>query len=150
MASTNLQQFTQTVNAWAATVPRQQVKTAQRKLLLDGWRGVTEKTPVDTGYARFNWQVTFAAPAQGVVGDRPPSRSRGGRAVRQIGEPQAPSVSAASIPDWSVAYITNNVAYIEYLEDGTPRTRAHQMVALTVQELEASFSSSGPAAAVSL
>jgi hypothetical protein len=77
-------------------------------------------TPVKTGLAQSNWQVTSGAPAEGIV---------------EIGH-------RASIPDTQPGdpiYIANNVPYIQRLNDGSSK----QAPAGFVEDAIARFHSSG-------
>jgi hypothetical protein len=107
-----------------------------RKIALELFRRVIYKTPVDSGRARANWQVTIGSAASGTVQiddtngsatmTRATAASRGFRAG-------------------DVIYLTNNLPYIMKLEEGGypdgPKTvggfsrqAPAGMVALTVQE----------------
>lgn len=69
-------------------------------------------TPVLTGRARANWQVTIKQPAQNTV-DRTPSIA--------INAAKRPS-NFGELED--TAYLTNNLPYIRGLEDGRSKTKA--------------------------
>jgi hypothetical protein len=107
-----------------------------RKIALELFRRVIYKTPVDSGRARANWQVTIGSAASGTVEiddtngtatmTRATAASRGFRAG-------------------DIIYLTNNLPYIMKLEEGGypdgPKTvggfsrqAPAGMVALTVQE----------------
>lgn len=97
--------------------------TVHERVVYDIHNRVTERTPVDTGRARAAWQITVGEPStfimpEGVYGPPPP-----------------PPMPAMSIKD--VVYITNNVPYIEYLEDGSSKQAPAGMVALSLAEIEA-------------
>src|SRR5690606_23664498 len=67
------------------------------------------RTPVDSGRARGNWQVTIGTPASGVV---PVSDKQGGQTIAKGTE------TINAIPPFDVVWITNNMPYIEVLEYG--------------------------------
>lgn len=73
-------------------------------------------TPVDTGRARANWQVELGEPAQGVIGDPNDKKAgfdkSGQSAISQGAETIKGYKSGSSIN------ITNNLPYIERLNDG--------------------------------
>jgi len=99
-----------------------QVATLQKKLVYAAVASLTFKTPVDTGLARANWQTSVGQPAAGVVSkDSDPI--------------MAAAVAMSNPPPFTVAYISNNVEYIVYLEDGHSQQAPNGMVALTMQEL---------------
>lgn len=119
----------------------------KRMLALVALAKVVEKSPVDTGRFRGNWQVTTGHPATGEVGsaddawDQSPPGSAAGTAMAahqgQIGGLQ---------PGDSI-YLTNNVPYAGALEYGHSQQAAQGMVAVTVAELELIRSTSGTGAA---
>lgn len=67
-------------------------------------------TPVDTGRARGNWQVEIGSPASGVTDSLDPS---GAGAVRE-----GKGVIESYKGDKNGIYITNNLPYIERLNQG--------------------------------
>lgn len=89
---------------------------------------IAEATPVDTGLARSNWQASVGAPASGIR--RPfsaiPSRWRapypqgGTRGERRnlLGATSAAQGALREYRDGDKVFITNNLPYIERLDDG--------------------------------
>lgn len=73
-------------------------------------------TPVDTGRARANWQVELGEPAAGVIGDLKDKKAQfdrsGQSTISQGSEAIKGYKSGTSIN------ITNNLPYIERLNDG--------------------------------
>ena len=119
-----------------------QVKTTRkldllgRKVALELFKRVIYKTPVDTGRARANWQVTIGAIADGTleVDDK-----SGGATMSKA------TAASAGFKAGDIIYLTNNLPYIRRLEEGGypdgPKTvggfsrkAPAGMVALTVQE----------------
>jgi len=119
-----------------------QVKTERkmtqlgRKVALELFRRVIYKTPVDTGRARANWQVTIGGIANGTleVDDK-----SGGATMSKA------TAASAGFKAGDIIYLTNNLPYIMKLEEGGypdgPKTvggfsrkAPAGMVALTVQE----------------
>ena len=81
-----------------------------RKLALDIAANLIETTPVDTGWARSNWVPSVGSPYDNPVGtreglDRGPQQS----GMAEIGSYQ---VSLGPV------FISNNVPYIQILNDG--------------------------------
>jgi len=80
----------------------------QRALTLEGLKRVVLRTPVDTGRARGNWQVTIGKPATNVI-DVPLTRQetiiKGSRVT-------------STVKPFDVIYISNNLSYIGILEFG--------------------------------
>jgi hypothetical protein len=84
-----------------------------RKVALDLFRGVVMDTPVDTGRARANWQVSLGRPAIGQVKHDSGSPELAAEAAIGAG---TPTIQAA--PGDVAIYLTNNVPYIVPLEEG--------------------------------
>lgn len=73
---------------------------------------VIEDTPVDTGRAKGNWQLTIGDPAEGVVDDTAQE------ALRKV------SFRSNYGSIFDVNYLTNNLPYIERLEFGYSEEKA--------------------------
>lgn len=103
-----------------------EVIQAQKKLVLEALKRVVMRTPVDTGRARGNWQVTIARPSDSVIDAEDKTGS----------DTISKGLSALSaLPPYQVVWISNNVDYIEFLEEGTSQQSPKGMVRLTVIEL---------------
>jgi len=89
-----------------------------RKLSLEAYNSVTLKTPVDTGRARGNWNI-------GV----------GNADLSTTDQTNAQRPSLAKGDGEKVIYITNNLPYIERLEDGWSKQTPRGMVGVTMIEL---------------
>jgi len=102
-----------------------------RKIALQILRGTVLRTPVDTGRARANWQVTIGAPASGEVD----ALDKDGGATMESG------VGALSgMPPFASIWITNNLPYINRLEFDSWSSQAPDgMLRVTVAEVEAQF-----------
>lgn len=104
----------------------------KQKIALDILGGVVLKTPVKSGRAKGNWQVT--------LGDIPSSGETGlfdktGASALAAGEAQIFQVEAGED-----LWIHNNVPYIQRLEEGHSKKQApHGMLALTLAEIESQF-----------
>ena len=92
----DLTSFNATVQDFVNNIPVR-VNLAQKKIVLDLLAGVVRRTPVDTGRARGNWQLS-------------------------IGKPEEQE-KVQKIPHFSVVWLSNNLPYIEVLEFGkfTPK-----------------------------
>lgn len=141
---TNLDEFNKELEAFVADIPNQ-VTAIQKKIVLEALRRVVLRTPVDTGRARANWQVTIAKPATGVVSEfedvgtgtkraAAPGMEVGGEDVFEKG-----LAVIADLPPYQIVYVSNNVNYIEFLEEGSSEQAPEGMAALTVQELRQMF-----------
>jgi hypothetical protein len=99
-----------------------------RKVVLELFKRVIYKTPVDTGRARSNWQVTIGTTASGTV---------------EIDDKNGAATMSKAVADsrgfkaGDTIYLTNNLPYIRRLEEGWSRQAPAGMVALTVQEFAA-------------
>lgn len=87
-----------------------------------GMKVVTEvvnRTPVDTGKARSNWQVTIGQPATGELPPYAPGSHLGRNETANAAAAVASARSAlATHGQGRTIYITNNVNYIEKLNHG--------------------------------
>jgi hypothetical protein len=99
-----------------------------RKVALELFGRVILKTPVDTGRARANWQVTIGTTANGTVEIDDKS---GGATM------SAATAASAGFNAGDTIYLTNNLPYILKLEEGSSQQAPAGMVALTVQEFAA-------------
>lgn len=102
-------------------------------IALEGARQLTQLTPVDTGRAKGNWQMTLGRPASGEIErlDRSPKGSAG---VALQGE------TMHRLKDWKPGqwvWYHNGVPYITVLNDGTDSRVAHMMLERTVEHLKA-------------
>lgn len=109
MAVLNLGQFIRKVEEFSQKLPAEQVQRLHRAIALEALSRVVLKTPVDTGRARGNWQVTQGTPATGTVETEDPS----GSATISKG-----SGEALAARPFTITWISNNLPYIEVLEFG--------------------------------
>lgn len=96
-----------------------------RALGLEALARLMQKTPVDTGHARGNW---FANE------DEASSAEAEGRREAQAKAEGAVVISDFDITDHEL-HLTNNVDYIERLENGWSKQAPQGMAKLTVEEL---------------
>lgn len=92
-------------------------------------RGVTEKSPVNTGRFKGSWNVAKGSPNLRVLSPGPASvPKRGSRSgVKSLSVSEYPYVKR---------YVTNNLDYGPSLEDGHSGQAPNGMVALTLVELQ--------------
>jgi hypothetical protein len=126
----NLSEFNATVTRFAENIPAEKVVLMHKKMGLEALRRVVMKTPVDTGRARGNWQVQIGEPAL-VMQD---SFDKTGSDTIQIGAAQLANLKA-----YEVIYLTNNVPYIIFLEEGSSKQAPYGMVKMTIDELAGMF-----------
>lgn len=122
----SLEQFNKEVDAFSKGLTQVQLTAFQKKIALEAIKRIVEKTPVDTGRARANWQVTIGNPTEDVleVEDQDGSNtiSKGSSVITTVGL-------------FDVIWISNNVDYIRFLEEGSSTQAPEGMVALTFEEL---------------
>lgn len=125
----NLAQFNREVTQFAKSIPGK-VTVMQKKIVLEALRRLVKKTPVDTGRARGNWQVTIGSPVDGQLDKKDPE----GDSTIAIG-----LAALAGLPPFQVVWISNNVDYIEFLEEGSSGQAPEGMLAITIEELRNMF-----------
>ena len=114
-----------------------------RRVALQAFTGIVQKTPVDTGRARSNWAINVGAPAPApstaITEEEAAQRKRDGykagppETARAVQEAQA---AASSIDGTQVVYISNNLPYISALNDGHSQQAPAGFVEATVAEID--------------
>jgi len=94
-----------------------------RKVAMDVFKGVIMMTPVKSGRARGNWQTTIGTPATEELDTE--DKNRG---LVELGD-----VIDKHQGDDSI-FLSNNVPYIEVLENGNETHRPVGMVKVTLSE----------------
>ena len=124
MTSTNVKEFNASLMA-ATKVIDGDIQKFIKKVCIETFKRFIQRTPVDTGRARGNWQVEINRPASGTVEESLWDR------VFERG-----AAKLAQIPPFSVVHITNNVEYVYYLEY-TRRSQQHPegMIEITLVEM---------------
>lgn len=91
-------------------------------------KSIVERTPVDTGRARGNWFPTLGTPSTKVTEseDYPSDDAIVGRAVQKLGSHKL----------GQSFYLTNNLPYIQKLENGSSTQAPVGMVEVTVNEFQ--------------
>ena len=116
--SLDLQKFAKKAGNNAAAVVK--------KVGIDMFSQVVVRTPVDTGRARGNWQVTFNSPASGTLNDLDPT---GRNTQAQI---------SGKMTGWKQGdiWMTNNLPYARRLEYGWSQQAPAGFVRITVREFQ--------------
>jgi hypothetical protein len=96
------------------------------KVVLDLHAGITKRNPVASGRSRAGWMIGIGERPEGM----PPPVPEG-----QVLPP--PNPPAASFDGTQIIYITNNLPYIERLEDGYSGQAPEGMVKLALAEVSA-------------
>lgn len=91
----------------------------KRAVALELFSGVIRDTPVDTGRARGNWQTNTGAPIKSIL----ERDDESGEAARKDAERV---VGQSSLKD--TLYLSNNLPYIEPLENGSSTQAPEGMV----------------------
>ena len=106
-----LQKFQSQLVKFTANLPERAGELVTKKVAMDVLAAVVMETPVDTGRARGNWQASVSSPVDSTT-DK----------VDKDGETTTYSetikIDGMSVPQGQTIWITNNVPYIEMLEDG--------------------------------
>ena len=97
-----------------------------RAATLELFSGVIKGTPVDTGRARGNYQVSVGAPAAGELDREDPS---GAQAIADVQQKTPPGAG-------QVTLLTNNLPYIEALERGSSTQAPEGMVRKNVDRVQ--------------
>ena len=122
----NLGAFTASLRRNGKKLTEDDLVLFHKKVSLDALGRVVEKTPVDTGRARANWQVGIDNAPEGEVPIGTDPRGNGLAALTAL-RPNR------------VVYISNNVEYIVPLEEGSSNQAPNGMVAVTLEELSQQF-----------
>ena len=114
----------------------QKANDVKAKVALQVLTGVVEMTPVDTGHARANWQVTIGnSPATGEIdGEDDPQKNGGGSETIIKG-----AIVADGVGVGDDMWIHNNLPYILPLEDGHSEQAPNGMVAVTMARINEQF-----------
>mgnify|MGYP006302567861 CR=1 FL=1 len=118
-------QFALDLRRFAVKTERE-MQMVSRKVALDLFHRFVMGTPVDSGRARGNWQCSVGSPAAGTVDREDQSGEMVMAEVTRV-------VSSWDIEQVSI-FLTNNVAYIEALEDGHSGQAPHGWVKITLRE----------------
>lgn len=126
-------------------VEAKKVATRHRKVVglaaLHALRVAVERSPVDTGALRNNWQV-------GTTPDVPASKALGG----DEGSPPTPAQFAQSdeattrLRPFGSLFLVNPMPYASFVDEGTPRMAARPMVEPAIAAAEAVIRQAGESA----
>lgn len=110
----------------------EQLERVCRGAVLDLFGRIITKTPVDTGFARGNWNLSFDKPDAGVSSEH---ADKGGGKVYARALAVAGQVPMAG----RVMWITNGVPYINRLEYGHSKQAPAGMVRISLVEVSNSL-----------
>lgn len=137
MAFENLEAFNREVQDFSQRVVPEKFVLFQKKIALEALRRIVLKTPVDTGRARGNWQVTIDI-NPGEINLSPDLLDPTGAFTINEG---SGSINEEVKEIGQVIYITNNLVYILPLEFGHSNQAPAGMVNSTFAELLTMFDS---------
>lgn len=129
-----LRQFEVDLNKFAEKIGETK-QAVFRRAALDIWKGVTMRTPVDTGRARSSWNIAVGNPDPSF----PPSLGTGTGAhkgeLKAPESPVPPEPMVSAIDGNQTVWITSNLPYIVALENGhSTQTTPGGMVSMTVAQ----------------
>jgi len=106
-----LMKFQLALTALTNRIPARAAELACKKVAMDVLSACVMATPVDTGRARGNWQASVGS----TIDTEVDKSDKGGQSTATAG---ALEINQMSVPFGQTIFITNNVPYIERLEDG--------------------------------
>lgn len=126
----SLTSFNRIVHKTQKLFTEDQLVKLHRKISLEALARIILKTPVDTGRARGNWQVGINKyPSNQLdVTDKSGDKALAKGIAKTL-----------KIPPFANVWISNNVDYIIYLEEGTSKQSPKGMIKLTIEELKGMF-----------
>lgn len=126
MGTHNFSEMSAVLNRYAKSIGPNSAK-AMRTIALAGYDEAVDSTPVKTGTAASNWNISLGAPDASVRG----TLGAGAKgAVKSIARARL-----AALTETITIFITNAVHYLRFLEYGSPTTIAHNMTARGVQKM---------------
>lgn len=133
MAQQDLFRFNRDLKAFSDKLGIDHV-TVVKKIGLDLFRRIIEKTPVDTGRARASWTIAIAIPDRTVaaLGSYPEYQSGAGPGVAMA----ASTLNGLAPGEYQPVWISNNLPYIAALENGHSQQAPSGMVSLSIAETE--------------
>lgn len=98
-----------------------------KKLSFDIFADVVAGTPVDTGRAMNNWMISVGSPSRLV------SETGGGKSTIETGKKGEAAAELASVRPFDTVWISNNVPYIGFLEEGSSEQAPRGWVERSIQ-----------------
>lgn len=123
--STNVREFELQIRRFEDELPEQHRKRVQ-EIALDAISSITEKTPVDTGFAWMNWNLSLDRPDFSTGESRADPLSRAGPELKRL-------------KPFQDVYIANGAEYIGELEDGHSKQAPYGMVATTLARIRSKY-----------
>jgi hypothetical protein len=121
--------FEEALKNFAEKIVPEKVVALTKKVAGQIFVGVCEKTPVDTGNARANWNIAI-----GTSPDLTVRTDKNRNLTKALAAAEANSV-LKDLKFGDAAIVSNNVEYIEYLERGWSDQAPHGMLGRTLDEV---------------
>jgi hypothetical protein len=128
MSTKGLDGFIADLTAFGEVVVPQEHAVFCKRIAFEVAKGIDSKMPVKTGLARGNWQVSTGQPIKEKIERLDPTGST--TMAENFREIQK------AVPMKQVIWITNNLDYIEPLEDGHSQQARTGMVENTLNEIK--------------
>lgn len=103
-----------------STSVKKNIDKAYEEIAIELYRRIQEKTPIDTGRAKANWNISKGAPDTTVTTDVVPKKAN-------LGHVRA---------DMDTIYIANYLHYVYALEFGHSGQAPSGMVVISMQEMQ--------------
>lgn len=129
-------QFTDALNEIAKLKIEGEALLIVKKVILDVYSRIVERTPVDTGRAAASWQVGIESEPRGEVPE--------GNWKSEIPAIVAENVEKLSVAEAGIWFIANHLDYIERLEAGWSKRQPEGMVGVTLRELSRQLTENMP------
>jgi len=107
----------------------QKVKDVKKKMAFKVYSSIVQKTPVDTGRARGNWQISIGSETNEILERENKSGTADSSEIAKL----------ESVEDDTSIYIVNNLPYISALEHGHSEQAPNGMVDLTLAKASDDF-----------
>ena len=104
-----------------------------RKIVIDLDSAVVRDTPVDTGRARGNWFPTLNSPSDETTNDKRRYTRTGNAVIGRVSE----TAKSAELGD--TVWLTNNLPYINRLENGYSEKSPDGMVGINILRSQSKF-----------
>ena len=104
-----------------------------RKIVIDLDSAVVRDTPVDTGRARGNWFPTLNSPSDETTNDKRRYTRTGNAVIGRVSE----TAKSAELGD--TVWLTNNLPYINRLENGYSEKSTDGMVGINILRSQSKF-----------
>ena len=125
MTSDNLRAFELQIERFESELPEQHRQRTQ-EIALDTLSGIVEGTPIDTGFAVNNWNVSLDMPDFTTAKVRPAPLTRA-------------LITMQNLKAFQDVYIANGALYISELEDGHSDQAPYGMVDVTLVHIRSKY-----------